>query len=286
MLRKLFKYDWKSVSPLLFILHGILLLYTILERIAISIGSAQSNTQTASSASEFSGIAGALYVLGFIFFIIAIIIATYLYLAVHMQKNLFSDEGYLTHTLPVSPVKLLWSKILVFNAWILLDILCVVISIAILVIYPDTLTWILEDFQFLLHIFLGSAGFQNQLSIILTVLNVIVLYLGYYTMLLFFALCLGNLFKNHKVLGSVLSFFGVNIILSIIKTIILFLVPALNPFTISFSSDMATQEMVTSSDLSFSGLPIIGFSLLWDLIFAVLFFLGSRYIISKRLNLQ
>ena len=42
MLKKLFKYDWKSVSLLLFILHGILLFYTLIGRIGISIAMSQS----------------------------------------------------------------------------------------------------------------------------------------------------------------------------------------------------------------------------------------------------
>ena len=36
MLKKLYKYEWKSVSLLLLILHGVLLLYTLIGRIAIT----------------------------------------------------------------------------------------------------------------------------------------------------------------------------------------------------------------------------------------------------------
>ena len=99
MLKKLFKYDWKSVSLLLFILHGILLFYTLIGRIGISIAMSQSASHviTEDSAQVF-GIVGMLYVLGFVLFIFAIMIATFVYLAARMQKSLFSDEGYLTHT--------------------------------------------------------------------------------------------------------------------------------------------------------------------------------------------
>ena len=38
MLKKLLKYDWKSVSGLLLILHGILLAYTLIGRIGIAFG--------------------------------------------------------------------------------------------------------------------------------------------------------------------------------------------------------------------------------------------------------
>ena len=42
MLKKLFKYDWKSVSLLLFILHGILLFYILFCRLVLSIAMSQS----------------------------------------------------------------------------------------------------------------------------------------------------------------------------------------------------------------------------------------------------
>lgn len=156
MLKKLFKYDWKSVSLLLFILHGILLFYTLIGRIGISIAMSQSASHviTEDSAQVF-GIVGMLYVLGFVLFIFAIMIATFVYLAARMQKSLFSDEGYLTHTLPVSPGKLLFSKILVFCTWSVLDILCVTLSILILVTYKDTLSWMVNDLKSLLDVLSG-----------------------------------------------------------------------------------------------------------------------------------
>ena len=68
MLKKLFKYDWKSVSLLLFILHGILLFYTLIGRIGISIAMSQSASHviTEDSAQVF-GIVGMLYVLGSVY---------------------------------------------------------------------------------------------------------------------------------------------------------------------------------------------------------------------------
>ena len=38
MLKNLLKYDWKSVSLLLLILHGILLVYTLIGRLGIAFG--------------------------------------------------------------------------------------------------------------------------------------------------------------------------------------------------------------------------------------------------------
>ena len=37
MLKKLYKYDWKSVSMLLLVLHGVLLAYSVIGRLAVVI---------------------------------------------------------------------------------------------------------------------------------------------------------------------------------------------------------------------------------------------------------
>lgn len=76
MLKKLFKYDWKSVSLLLFILHGILLFYTLIGRIGISIAMSQSASHviTEDSAQVF-GIVGMLYVLGFVPSLVLILVS-------------------------------------------------------------------------------------------------------------------------------------------------------------------------------------------------------------------
>ena len=123
MLKKLYKYDWKSVSMLLLILHGVLLVYSIIGRLAIAIAEnfssragADIDTHLSLSTTIF-GMGAIAYILIYVIFIVGIVLATILYLAVRMQKSLFSDEGYLTNTLPVSSDKLLWSKILVFWTW-------------------------------------------------------------------------------------------------------------------------------------------------------------------------
>ena len=93
------------------------------------------------------------------------------------------------------------------------------------------------------------------------------------------------MFKTHKVLGAIVSFFGINIGLSVIRTLLCFLIPGLNPFTTMVSSG-TDGSVITQTSLGGNELALMGFSLAWDLVFAVLFFLGSRYILSKKLNLE
>ena len=276
MLRKLYKYDLKSVSLLLVILHAVLLVYTVIGRIGIFIAE-RAQAFVSPEASRLWGIAGAFYIVGFILFILAIVIATVVYLAVRIQKNLFSDEGYLTHTLPVKPTQILWSKVFVIWTWSVIDFICVVISVFTLITYKDTLPEILKGASTFFGTLFGSFGFTNWLEEVITLLAGLSQYFGFYPLLLLFAMCLGNLFKSHKIMGTLLSFFGLNIVLSFLSTMITFIIPGLSPFM---------QANLTQDNLSVYSVRLMIFTLVWNILFSAIFFVGSRYILTKKLNLD
>lgn len=276
MLRKLYKYDLKSVSLLLVILHAVLLVYTVIGRIGIFIAE-RAQAFVSPEASRLWGIAGAFYIVGFILFILAIVIATVVYLAVRIQKNLFSDEGYLTHTLPVKPTQILWSKVFVLWTWSVIDFICVMISVFTLITYKDTLPEILKGASTFFGTLFGSFGFTNWLEEVITLLAGLSQYFGFYPLLLLFAMCLGNLFKSHKIMGTLLSFFGLNIVLSFLSTMITFIIPGLSPFM---------QANLTQDNLSVYSGRLMIFTLVWNILFSAIFFVGSRYILTKKLNLD
>lgn len=276
MLRKLYKYDLKSVSLLLVILHAVLLVYTVIGRIGIFIAE-RAQAFVSPEASRLWGIAGAFYIVGFILFILAIVIATVVYLAVRIQKNLFSDEGYLTHTLPVKPTQILWSKVFVIWTWSVIDFICVMISVFTLITYKDTLPEILKGASTFFGTLFGNFGFTNWLEEVITLLAGLSQYFGFYPLLLLFAMCLGNLFKSHKIMGTLLSFFGLNIVLSFLSTMITFIIPGLSPFI---------QANLTQDNLSVYSGRLMIFTLVWNILFSAIFFVGSRYILTKKLNLD
>lgn len=288
MLKKLYKYDWKSVSMLLLVLHGVLLAYSIIGRLAIAIaenfssGAGTDIDTPASLSTTIFGMGAVAYILIYAIFIVGIVLATILYLAVRMQKSLFSDEGYLTNTLPVSSNKLLWSKILVFWTWSAINFLCVALSILILVSYPDTMQDIVNGFQTFFTSLLGFEGFGAMTDTIMLVLGVIIEYFFYFTSLILFSICLGSLFKTHKTLGAVVSFFGINIVQTIIMFILMFAIPSLSPI----STVVTTDSGAVISSTGGSGNAQMIFTLIWYLLLSVGFYLGSRYILTKKLNLD
>lgn len=115
MLGKLFKYEWRSISKLLLPIHGFVLLFALLSRFYFTISGgtdALLNTD-----STIIGTLTMLLIFALVIVISSIAIFTYIY----------TDQGYLTNTLPVTPSQLLLSKELAALLWLLIDV--VVISI-------------------------------------------------------------------------------------------------------------------------------------------------------------
>lgn len=288
MLKKLYKYDWKSVSMILLILHGVLLAYSIIGRLAITIGENMASgrgenfdTHLSLSTTIF-GLGAVAYIMVYAIFIIGIVLATILYLAVRMQKSLFSEEGYLTNTLPVSCDKILWSKILVFWTWSIIDFLCVALSIFILVSYPDTMPDIVEGFHSFFGSLFGLGGFNAMLEALGVVLGLLIQYFFYFIALILFSICLGSLFKTHKTLGALVAFFGINMGQTIVMLILMFIIPPLSPI----STIVTTESGRVISSTGGSGNAQTIFLLSWYLILSIVFYLGSRYIMTKKLNLD
>ena len=276
MLKKLFKYEWRSVSTLLFIVHGALLIYALIGRIGYQI---YFSRFVSDSGSTVMGITTMFYVIVYVFGIMAVLLMTMLYLAMHIQKSFFSDEGYLTHTLPVSPTQLLLSKMFIYWIWTILDIIFVVISIGILLIYKETWPTFTHMFREMWNTLSSLSGFSNVVNNVIYLLSLFVDFFCFSTGLLIFAICLGSQFKTHKVMGSVLSFFGIVIVCNIIDLIIT---------DITLPGGVGSTLMVTSAAGELNN--AINYSYIaqtiWYLLAGIFFFLGSRYILSKKLNLE
>lgn len=78
-----------------------------------------------------------LFFSAFVLLFSVVSLATALLIAARFYKNLFTDEGYLTWTLPASPVQQLWAKILSDAIWNILDLSCC-IRLHILCGFPRT----------------------------------------------------------------------------------------------------------------------------------------------------
>lgn len=128
MLGKLIKYDMKALNRFLILIHGFLLFAALLVRFFLT-GRVLVETPK-------DGTLLGLSFLLFFLIIMSVSFGTFIVIAVRFYKNLFSDEGYLTRTLPVTSGQHLLSKTIAGSIWASLDMILLLASFYIISATP------------------------------------------------------------------------------------------------------------------------------------------------------
>lgn len=257
MLGKLFKYEWRSISKLLLPIHGFVLLFALLSRFYFTISGgtdALLNTD-----STIIGTLTMLLIFALVIVISSIAIFTYIYSGYHFYKNVFTDQGYLTNTLPVTPSQLLLSKELAALLWLLIDVVVISISIFILV---------------------GSTELFSNFSIFWRTLMRYASQTPLFTTLVIIALVLAP-FLLIEVLASIGAYVGIYVVQQIFGLIQLVVWGY-------FGSTTIMRVNIYSNNYSFGTFlnPILITGLIFNIILIAVCWMGSKYIMTKRLNLQ
>jgi len=243
------------------------MLITLIGRIESAAGVFHSKDKLASILSQISF---SVYVL----LIMAAGFITLIYLLIRFYKSMFTDEGYLTFTLPVKPATLLNGKVLVAFCWMILDMVLVCLSIFILAVSPKTFAELQKG---MLEISgeLAKVGLSISELVIWVVIFVIV---GAFSCILAItaSLSLGQLSNKHKIAMSVVSYIGMSILTQVVSTYIL-----------SMSSFNSFLENIEKTGFSLPAFhQFMYFSLFVSILFTVMYYLITYFIISKKLNLE
>ena len=115
--KKLIKYDLKYGAKIFIVIHALLWIAAIFGRVFF-LDRIDFDAPTEQLVSVL-----VLFFSAFVLLFSVVSLATALLIAARFYKNLFTDEGYLTWTLPASPVQQLWAKILSGCIWNILDLI-------------------------------------------------------------------------------------------------------------------------------------------------------------------
>jgi hypothetical protein len=186
----------------------------------------------------------------------------------HFYKSVLSDEGYLTFTLPVSTSNLLWSKLFTGIFWILINAVVLFVTILIFAVFGTSSAGIvnlsvLQGIQELFTQILPEVA--QYVSIPLVVLECVVIGL----------LALSS---KHRILAAIGMYLLINMGVGIISSVYTSL--------IAFGEGAWTLALDSAREAGTFFLSVFGW---YGLLFAglsVLFFLVSRSILKKNLNLQ
>ena len=266
MLGKLLKKDLKSTYRLFIPLlcgYGVA---SVLGKILFEI--VLSQEQFADNSGFFNGITifTFLYMGLFIIYLVACYLMTSVFVIYDFYKTMVSDHGYLTHTLPVKTSSLIWSKTLISAFWHI--VMNLIVGLSVLLLFTGHLRQIpvmhiLENFLDSMDLMFKNYTFYTGLNAFINLFN---------GPLLFFAcIAVGQLWKNHRVLGAILTYIGVHVFTQILSTVVLVISGTGNIY-------------FNSSDFFYTGYMI--YATMFSILSTVVCFLITNYILSRKLNLE
>lgn len=292
MLRKLCKYEFRSIFRTLIPIYIVVIAVSIITSISIAMNVDYADVKYVDNSVQWAIEMNLPYKLQHIFtfvmslayfaVMVALFVLTVVIILQRFYKGLLCDEGYLMFTLPVKPWQLITSKgITTFVMTILSGIVsCISIFIMMLGSLPYPLKFLAELFslQNWIRIFgrldetVPMWGVYVLEFIILVIISSLAsLYQIYASM------AIGHLAKKNRILMSVVAYVAISMILSFVGGIF----GVFSALTIQSSQNYLS---INAGEAFLHALLI--FSVITSIIEFVVFFVITERILSKKLNLE
>ena len=291
MLGKLMKYEWKSLYKVCGIMLLSILTVTIIGCIMLSFPGAMDIFE-GENISDMQPIAWTYtYIISFILYIFMLVGITYgilMYLGVHFYKTMYTDQGYLAHTLPVTPNQLYFAKTFMGALWYFIIEIAVFGSVMALILALagsvasaegynlwEVLVEHLPDFKYFFTDFEKETGMSAWHYFGTMGLTVIIAPFAAVNMINS-ALTIGQLSRKHKAIMGILAYFGITVVNMVISMIVQMC------FTISATISTMNDPYSSTANVS----TTYDISLLISISMAALLYFLSHYIISHKLNME
>ena len=264
MFGKLLKYDFRSMFKQFAFIWPAALVLAVVNRFTIS-----GMDSTSSVGETTAGVAMLVYVA----ILMAMFIVALVFTVQRFYKGLLGDEGYLMHTLPVKPWQLVGSKLLCAVVTTFLSVVVAVLSI--LLIVPWGREEIQELFRGLGYIFShwniqATHGLIGLLEVCLLMMASFAT--GY--LQIYLALSVGHLFNKNRIAMSVIAFIAINAVVSALTGRIL------SPFLDTFA------RIINDMSGAASFHSVVWIAIAGELILSAVYFVGTEFILRKKLNLE
>lgn len=278
MLSKLFRYDMKALFrmmlPLTLSVLGTTLAGTAAVRILVEM-SKNSHRMDNPFTGLFMASMGML-VFAAVMALVAYAVIAAVFIFYRYYKNLFTDEGYLTFTLPVSPGQILFSKSAAGILWSLISFVVIVFCSVVMILVGGGVD-LGDVVDAITEIFRSLWGYMGLDSVLLAIESILGMLLSLVSSLLlcYLSITLGStVVRRHKVMASIGIYLGIRFGLSIVSSMIQ-LLPSIYMASTAVGMDNTNWML----HLTF------GINLLISAGVAVGSYLISRSILTRRLNL-
>lgn len=280
MLLKLIKHDFRALSRTLLPLNLSVVGAGVLEAVLLAVVVRTLDLPDPGVTGTTAAVALTLPIMLIGVAILASATVSLILIAVHFYRNLIGDEGYLMFTLPTTSGRILWSKLITGMLYLAINAAAIAIAIDLPLLF-GTGTEGLVNTDLTAFIARAVPELERMLSGVnlpgTIAAGVLFAVTGAASQLLklYFAMAVGGLSaKKHKLLATIGVYFGTNLVLGFLKNVLRALF-ALGTFSVG--ADGISGAAAVSSYLWYS----VGTSLAA----CALFFLLSRLMFTKRLNL-
>ena len=200
------------------------------------------------------------------------------------RQNLLGDEGYLMFTLPVSVDQHLWSKLIVSAIWFAATALTCMLAVMLMLLCNinnfeidwSEVGYVMGELGRMMREFgiLHLVGYCLELLAMFFV-GACVSCLTFYC-----AMAIGYSFSNRKVLLSILAFFGIDILFSVLQSSLIMLLNAI-PGVERFLENLDLSRVNAAGSMHIVLLCWV----LYLAIHAAVLYIPTRLLLKKKLNL-
>ena len=271
MFAKLLKHEWKATSKLLGILSLCALSIGVLGGLAIRviIAATEKVTTDGTAALVISG--SVFLIMGLFLALVLYAAGTEIYLLIRFYKTRFTDEGYLTFTLPVSNRSIFLSSYVDMLFWMLISIVTVFAAILIGAVIACAgnldLQTIQTEMEYMGYVY-AEAGFDGYflvqtIGVVISALSSIMIMMGCITVGAVIA-------RKHKILAAIGIYYGQSVVMGMIASVI----QVASAFTMIDTNATGTQFAL-----------MMGLTYVIQAAWGVGAYFLSMHLINKKLNL-
>ena len=288
MLKKLLKYEFmatgRSFGALYLGLFGVAALIGLLFRFGV--GGPVVSEQNINTLPRFLATAVVVLLALYMILLVSTGVMTLVTIITRFTKNLLGGEGYLMHTLPVSPQTLIISKTIAGGVWTIASGLAALLSMAILLLVGVAG---MTDFATAWSVMQqGIAEMERQVGVSLPMLLLGALVAGAAMMLnsilcIYASVMVGHQFKKHAVPAAIIAF----LVLANLESLLISLTGiggacAVRASGAAQSFEAALSEMPTAAQLGTMWLGVV----VPSIVFGAVFFCLTEWLMKKHLNLE
>lgn len=194
---------------------------------------------------------------------------------VRMTNNMYKDESYLTHTIPVSINKIYLSKIISTFMILIICIITIIMSLVIMYLNDSTIEMLKTSLNIISNnLNVSIAGFVCFITLLLIAEMIFITFCGY------FGIIFGYSFNNKKIMLTLLFGFGSYIVFSILSIVLMMIIAIFNE---DLNNIMFKGSEVVNYNLFKSLILIV--TILYTLYSGIVYYISNKKL-SKGINID